>query len=97
MARDKGNAGDWTYGDMLRNEAELNDANIEFYVEFTTVFSAEDAKRGLTYLAEQAKKKGFVLGTKEDSRGNVTVTLESRNPNYRGKPGRGKTVNRKKK
>lgn len=97
MAKGKGNAGDWTYGDMLNNQAELDSVNEpEWLVLSQDELTETQYKRVIGALERNASKNGLVIGVVEhrDRRGNITgyqVSVERKNPKYkRGGKGAGK-------
>lgn len=80
----RGNAEGWSYGDMLRNEAEVNSVNEpEWVVEQTTHMKQEELDRSLEGLKRIAAKNGKVIGV-EEVLGGYKVTVEHRTPEFKG-------------
>lgn len=81
----KGNAGNYSYGDMQRDKAELDAVNEpEWIVEHTTFMKPDEFNRSIAKIKEAAVRKGRVIGVKEQ-KGGYKVTVERPNPKYRGK------------
>lgn len=85
-----GNAKDFSYGDMLRNQAEIDSVNEpEWIVDQTTFMKPAELERSKEMLQKQAAKNGKVIGIKE-TKGGFIVTVEHRNPKYKPKGGKKK-------
>lgn len=83
-----GNAKDWTYGDMLANEAEVSSASEpEWVVDQKTFMRPDELARSRAALEKAAGKNGKVIGVRE-VKGGFEVTVEHRNPRYKGKKGK---------
>lgn len=86
----KGNAENWSYGDALRDQAELRSAvEPEWLVEAQDAFTPTRFKQVIGALERNAAKQGKVIGVVEhkDRHGDVTgytVSVESKNPRYTG-------------
>lgn len=64
-----GNAGDWSYGDMLRNEDEINAANVRYEVTAQQPYSDErEANRIADMLRKQAvsRKTGALVDVRKE-------------------------------
>lgn len=85
MARGRGNAEDYTYGEALRDAEDLKaQVEPEYLVEATTYMTEAELSRSRERLEKQAARKGMVVGVKPDGKG-FRVTVEKPNPAYKGR------------
>jgi hypothetical protein len=80
----RGNAHEFSYGDMLRDEAEVASAAEPMYVvESKTFMTEKELRSSRAKLEEAAKRRGKVIGVAK-TRGGYDVTVERANPKYKG-------------
>lgn len=90
MPKGKGDAENWTVGDMQNDRAEIAGLNEpEWLVEAQDELTPAQYERSIEIMRRNAGKNGKVVGVTEnkDRRGNVTgytVSVEHKNPAYKG-------------